>query len=216
MTENEIRQQVVGTVVGWLGLKSSDQSHKPIIDLYNSHLPHPRGYKMTLQADWCAATVSAVAIQLGLTDIMPVECSCSEMVKLYQKLGRWVEDDAYTPRIGDVIFYSWKDNGVGDNILAPNHVGIVTDVKGSSITVTEGNMGAGIVGMRTLQINGRYIRGFGIPDYASKADKPQSAPWYAKDWARATEMGLVDGTRPEDPVTRAEVATIVLRAIDAR
>ena len=213
MTETEIRQQVVLTIAGWRWLKSYDQSHKPIIDLYNSYLPHPRGYQMTLKADWCAATVSAVAIQLGLTDIMPVECSCGEMIKLYQQLGRWVEDDAYTPQIGDVIFYAWKDSGKGDNTLPPNHVGIVTGVNGTSLTVTEGNMGAGIVGERYLQVDGRYIRGYGIPDYASKAAKD---PWYAKDWARATEMGLVDGTRPEDHLTRAEAVTIILRAIEAR
>lgn len=212
MTENEIRQQVVDTVVGWLGRKQADQSHKPIIDLYNSHLPHPRGYKMTLQADWCAATVSAVAIQLGLTDIMPVECSCSEMVRLYQKLGRWVEDDDFVPHPGDVIFYSWRGDNVSDNQGWPRHVGIVTGVNGTSLTVTEGNMGTGIVGVRNIRIGAKDIRGYGIPDYASKVIKE---PWYAKDWARATELGLVDGTRPEDPVTRAEVATIVLRAIEA-
>ena len=35
--------------------------------------------------------------------------------------------------------------------------------------VTECNMSGGVVGQRKLTINGRYIRGYGIPDYASKA-----------------------------------------------
>lgn len=41
------------------------------------------------------------------------------MVRLYQELGRWVEDDAYVPSPGDVIFYDWQDSGVGDNAGQP-------------------------------------------------------------------------------------------------
>lgn len=223
MTEQEIRLKMVNTILAWVGAKKGDDTHHQIIDIYNSHKPLPRGVRMSYAMDWCAATVSAVGIANGLTDILPVECSCGSMIGLFQRIGRWVEDDAYTPWVGDVVFYSWSDDGVGDNVKAPNHVGLVTDVGAGYITVIEGNMGRpGMVGYRRIPVNDRYIRGYGIPDYASKADKPPmpnldtKEPWYAESWAQATELGLVDGTRPEAPVTRAECATIVLRAMMAR
>ena len=33
---------------------------------------------------------------------------------------------------------------------------------GNTITVIEGNMNGGVVGRRTLKVNGRYIRGFAL------------------------------------------------------
>lgn len=213
MTEQELRQNAVAVMRGWLGAKKGDATHKGIINLYNSHTPLPRGARMSYTMAWCAATVSAAAVAVGITDIMPRECSCGEMVKLYQALGRWVEDDNYTPSPGDLVMYNWADDGKGDCTGAPNHVGMVETVADGTFTVIEGNMGTeSCVGRRTMKIGGQYIRGFCCPDFASKA----TSPWYTQHWARATELGLVDGTRPEDPITRAEVAVIVLRALDTQ
>lgn len=214
MTEQTIRRKVEATVRSWLGAKKGDPTHHQIIDIYNSHKPLPRGVRMSYAMEWCAATVSAVAIVNGLTDIMPVECSCGEMMRAYQAMGRWVEDDDYVPQSGDVLFYAWGDNGKGDCAKAPNHVGIVETVNPElgTMTVIEGNMGRqSVVGCRTLDIGGRYIRGYGLPDYAVKADKPPvstsdtSAPWYAPAQAWAKDRKIADGTRPTDPCTRAEV-----------
>ena len=68
--------------------------------------------------------------------------------------------------------YDWQDNGVGDNTGWPDHVGMVETVAGNIETVIEGNMSGGVVGRRNLQVNGRYIRGYILPKYESKADKP--------------------------------------------
>lgn len=222
MTEQEIRQQVVATIQSWVGAKKGDATHHQIIDIYNLCRPLPRGVRMSYSMDWCAATVSAAGIANYLTDIMPVECSCGELIKLYQGLGRWVEDDAYIPQLGDLVMYAWSDDGKGDCTKAPNHVGMVTDVTGSTVTVVEGNMGSpSHVGTRQLQVNGRYIRGYCCPDYASKADKPPVSapeakdPWYAPAQAWATEMGLTDGSRPEEGCTRAEVWAMLKRYHEA-
>jgi hypothetical protein len=49
-------------------------------------------------------------------------------------------------------------------------VGIVVDVDGGTIKVFEGNKGTShVAGIREVAINGRYLRGFGRPNYASKA-----------------------------------------------
>ena len=179
MTETELRQKVAATAQKYLGCKESDGSHRKIIDCYNSHKPLARGYAMKYTDAWCATFVSAVSIELGLTDIMPTECGCPQMIALYQKLGRWQENENYTPKPGDVIFYDWQDGTdyvATDNKGSPDHVGIVVGISGSIITVVEGNKN-NTVGMRTVKINGKYIRGYGLPDYSSKsapADKPAS------------------------------------------
>lgn len=168
MTETQIRQRVVAAAKAWLGCNEADGSHRQIVDVYNSHRPLARGYALKYTDAWCAGFVSAVAIKLGLTDIMPTEVGVWNMIELYRKLGRWQESDSYVPKPGDVIMYAWSDNGVGDCTSGASHVGIVVSCDGKTITVIEGNK-ANAVGYREIAVNGRYIRGFGLPDYASKA-----------------------------------------------
>ena len=170
MTETQIRQKVVNQAKSWLGCKESDGSHRKIIDLYNSHKPLARSYAVKYTDAWCATFVSATSIACGYTDIMPTECGCGKMIELYQKLGRWEENDAYNPEPGDVVFYDWDDNGVGDNKGASDHVGIVEKVVGTTITVIEGNC-SNSVKRREIQVNGRYIRGYGLPAFEKKATK---------------------------------------------
>ncbi len=179
MTEAEVRQKVLSIMQGWVGLKRSNRSHAPIIDTYNRHKPLPRNYKVTYSDAYCATTVSAAAIKAGFTDIMPVECSCSYLIKEAQKKGIWRENDAYVPKPADEILYDWDDGAnyaTTNNTGNPEHVGMVEKVVGKDITVIEGNMNGGVVGRRTLKVNGRYIRGFITPDYASKASSASPAP----------------------------------------
>ena len=156
--------KVVAQAQAWLGKKESDGSHREIIDVYNAHKPLARGYKVTYTDAWCATFVSAVAIKLGYTSIIPTECGCPKMIDLFKSLGEWVENDAYTPKPGDIIFYDWYDSGIGDNTGSPDHVGIVEKVSGTTMTIIEGNKN-NAVERRTLQVNGRYIRGYGVPKY---------------------------------------------------
>lgn len=177
MTEKELRQKVVSTALAWLGTRENTAKHLEMLAIYNSQKPLPRGWKMKVADFWCAAFVSTVSLQCGLRDIMPTECGCPGMVRLYQELGRWVEDDAYVPCPADVVFYDWQDTGYGDNVGQPDHVGIVTACDGQTMTIIEGN-NANAVNKRVLAVNDRFIRGYGVPDFASKADgaEPQPAP----------------------------------------
>ena len=164
-------KEVVRQAQAWLGKKESDGSHKEIIDVYNSHKPLARGYKVKYTDAWCSTFVSAVAVKLGYTDIIPTECGCEKHIQLFKNIGAWVEDENRTPKAGDVIFYDWEDNGSGDNKGNSDHVGIVEKVSGNTITVIEGNID-NAVGRRTLKVNGRYIRGYGVPKY----DKEEATP----------------------------------------
>lgn len=175
MTESEIRKKVVDTAEKYLGCKESDGSHKKIIDVYNNHKPLARSYKVKYTDAWCATYVSAVGILCGLTDIMPTECGCGNMIELYQKIGRWKESDAYTPQPGDIIMYDWDDSGKGDNAGYPEHVGIVVSVSGDTMKIIEGNINDSC-GYRTMKVNGKFIRGYCLPNYASKATKKTEKP----------------------------------------
>lgn len=160
--------KVVEQAKAWLGKNEADGSHKAIIDIYNAHKPLARGYKVKYTDAWCATFVSAVAIKLGYTDIIPTECSCTRMIELLKKIGSFVEDDAYVPKCGDILFFCWSDSGVGENKSQPDHVGIVEKVVGDTIHVIEGNY-SNSVKRRTIRVNGKYIRGYGVPKYDAKA-----------------------------------------------
>lgn len=168
------RNVIVKQAQEWLGRKESDGSHKKIIDVYNSHKPLARGYKVKYTDAWCSTFASAVAIEVDYTKIIPTECGCGKHIDLFKESGCWVENDAYIPKPGDYIFYDWEDSGNGDNTGGANHVGIVEKVSGNTITVIEGNKN-NAVERRTLKVNGKYIRGYGVPKY--DADKePTSTP----------------------------------------
>lgn len=175
VTEAQVRQKIVDTATSWLGCREANGTHRPIIDLYNTYKPLPRGYKVKYTDSWCAAFCSAVAIAAGFTDIIPLECSCGNLITLFKALGRWVEDDAYIPAPGDFIFYDWNDTGAGDCTGWPDHVGIVAEVIGPMIKVIEGNKNDA-VDYRAIAVNERYIRGYGMPDYASKATVTAEVP----------------------------------------
>ena len=156
--------KVVEQAKSWIGCKESDGSHKKIIDVYNSHTPLARGYKMKYTDEWCATFVSAVSIALGYTDIIPTECGCQKMIDLFKKLGTWVENEDRTPAPGDIIFYDWQDSGSGDNTGWSDHVGIVVGVKWPFLKVIEGNYNDQ-VGYRVIPVGETTVRGYGLPEY---------------------------------------------------
>ena len=165
------RTAIVTQAQSWLGCKESDASHKKLIDVYNSHKPKARGYTLKYTDAWCSGFVSACAIACGATDIIPTEVGCGKYIALFKKMGIWVEDDAYVPLPGDIIFYYWNDSGKGDCKTGASHVGIVEKVIGDELTIIEGNY-SNRVKRRTLKVNGRYIRGYGVPQYAEEVYEP--------------------------------------------
>ena len=160
------RQAMIAKMQSWIGKNEVDGSFREIIDIYNSHTPRARGYKLQYSDEWCAGTVSAAAIATGNTDAVPLEVSCYYMIQGAKAKGIWVENDAYVPQGGDIILYDWQDSGVGDNTGNPDHVGVVEYTSGGIIHVIEGNNGEKVA-RRELSVNGRYIRGFIVPKYSN-------------------------------------------------
>lgn len=179
LSEEEMRLNTRASMIeqaqAWVGRNEADGSFKSIIDTYNSHTPLARGYELKYTDEWCAGFVSAVAIATGNTDNVPLEVSCPRMIQIAQNMGIWQENDGYVPSPADIILYDWDDNGNGDNTANPDHVGIVESVSDGVITVIEGNMSEK-VGRRSLDVDGRYIRGFITPEYKVGEDnEPQES-----------------------------------------
>ena len=206
MTEHELRARVCAQADRWVGKKESDGSHREIIDVYNRTMPLPRGYKMTYSDPWCAAFVSAVGYACGLSWWIFPECGCNPMIERYRKAGRWMEDDAYVPQPGDVIFYDWEDSGAGDDLGASDHVGIVIRVSDSVINIIEGNCGHAVQ-YTARPVNGRCIRGYGLPDYAAAAAEltaDESAGADAPDGPNPAVIEVLDPEPVSEPAAAGD------------
>lgn len=225
MNELELRNLFVDTARSYYGAEKGSAKHLEILDIYNSHDPLARGYKVTVNDAWCATFVSAMAIKCGLTDIVPTECSCSRMIQLHKGLGTWVEADNYIPEPGDLILYDWDDNGSGDNTGDPDHIGIVVRVTDGVIRVIEGNMYSA-VWHRDIKVDGKSIRGYCVPDFAAKAGKEEidmskfkdvkDGSWYEEAVDYCAEHGLMVGLSDDEfgvgqPVTREQLAAVAMR-----
>lgn len=141
-----------------IGIKEGSKEHKNVIDTYNKQDKLPQGYKVKYTDSWCATFISYLFLICKLNFCF--ECSCTRMIELAKKMGIWVEDDKFVPKMGDCVLYDWQDSGSADCKGTPDHIGIVENVTNAGIiTVIEGNF-HDAVGRRRISVNGRYIRGF--------------------------------------------------------
>ena len=76
---------------------------------------------------WCAVFVSWL---FDGTGICPKTASCAQMHEYFENNGQVVK----TPQVGDIVFFRYSTNN-----RRTNHVGIVVDVKGNTLTTIEGN-----------------------------------------------------------------------------
>ena len=160
----------------WIGRKEADNSHRYIIDLYNSYKPWARGYKVQYNDQWCDTTISALFIALNAVDLIGgTECGVEEHVKLFKKAGIWIEDGTITPKPGDIIIFNWGQT-TQPNDGYSDHIGMVESVSGGTITTIEGNY-QDSVARRRIAVGNGYIRGYARPKYGASAVTPQpSAP----------------------------------------
>ncbi len=164
--ESSLRMSLIQAAECYLGYNEADGSHRQIVDLYNAQDVLPMDYSLQYTDSWCAAFVSTVAMQCGLTDIIPTECGCERQIGLFQSLGCWEESDDIIPLPGDLIYYDWNMEQKGECTGWADHVGIVVGTKWPFLKVIEGNYDD-CVKYRYLLLNDIHIRGFAKPDYSA-------------------------------------------------
>ena len=217
MSEKAIRQKVADTALSLLGIKEGTAEHKRIIDIYNAQHKLPKGYAMSYDDAWCAATMTYIGIILEISNIILPECSCSRMIKLYDDKGWWMEADDYVPDLADIVMYDW-DAKKGECTGAPEHTGMIVGKKGNTLMVLEGNYD-NQVKIREICVEYIKVRGYCLPDYGSLARPFKDVPEdhiHAEGIAWGAEQGIVVGVgdgrfEPDRPVTRGELMTILHR-----
>lgn len=165
--EQQLRLDFIATAENWLDAREGSPEHMEILEIYNRFEPLAQGYIVKEEDNWCATFVSTVAIQQGLTDIIPTECGCQRQIGLFDNLGCWNEADDYIPLPGDIIYYCSEDkNPLSDCTGWSDHVGIVVGTCREYIKVIEGNCN-NAVAYRYIKLDSTGIRGFAMPDYSA-------------------------------------------------
>lgn len=185
VTDND----VLDVARSWLGYSEKNGKFIEILNVYNSHKPLARGYRMKTTDHWCDCFVSACAIKAGAVDLIGTEVGCGKHIDIFKKKGIWIEDGTIKPRVGDIILFNWDDR-TQPNDGSADHMGIVEQQYGSTIVCIEGNMNDK-VGRRTINVGWGYIRGFARPKYdavgtASTTIKKKSIDTIANEVVRGT------------------------------
>ena len=154
---------VLNVARSWLGHSEKNGKHTEIVNVYNSHKPLARGYKIKSTDSWCDCFVSACAIKAGAVDLIGTEVGCEKHIAIFKKKGIWNEDGRIKPQVGDIILFNWDDS-TQENDGHADHVGIVEQVYGNTIVCIEGNY-KDAVGRRTINVGWGYIRGYARPKY---------------------------------------------------
>lgn len=168
---------IIAVLRSWIGKSREKQTHKDIIDLYNSYTPHPRGYAVKYTDDYCATTVSAAFIACNaVSELGGIECGVERFIEdVFIPNKIWVEDGKIIPKVGYIVCYNWDDNTQPNDGLA-DHIGVIESVNKTKKTfvVIEGNMN-GVVGRRTVKFGWGNIRGFAKPKYAGSSSTGSTA-----------------------------------------
>lgn len=122
------------------------------------------GVGFNMAVAWCAIFVTWAMYTAGVAaSIVPYFASCDVGMNWFKKKGLFQNAKAYggnyTPKIGDIIFFSGSYNQNDST-----HVGIVTGVSGNTVKTIEGNT-SDAVHERTYDLSNKYILGYGTPDY---------------------------------------------------
>lgn len=212
-----LRDVLVRSAYEFVGTKEKSAGHQTIVDIYNSIVPLPRSYKVTVLDPWCAIFVSAMMHISGILDSIPVaECSCTKMLTMFKTNPNYgtvvtVKSDPLMELIsyGDLIFYGSKASPVGES----SHVGIVFSGANHEIATIEGNWRNSVY-MRRRPYD-KYVWD-GVEAYV-KIKFPDEV-WQgelaaAKDWAVVEELikGDEKGINWKEPVTLERLAVILHR-----
>lgn len=181
---------------------------------------------------WCVMFVMWVFHAVGLQALLPVKtASCGTLMRAAQEAGCWVTS-GFQP--GDVVVYDFPGGARTD------HCGIVESVTVSGVVAIEGNTSQagsqsnGGQVCRKTRTNSQIV-GAVRPTYQEEVmidvsrltDAEVLQLWsriqaaLAKQavseklrtgWEDAQALAITDGTNPNCPATRAQVAAMILRA----
>lgn len=209
MTKTEAIKRITDWACSQVGVKESgNNSNKFALDM---DVHHPNFYNGKKNgANWCAVFVhdgfvnvfgernALQMLYLPKDKNINYGASCSWCATYYSRANALFN----YPEIGDQILFG--------SIKEMNHTGIVVDVTKDKIKTVEGNAPDGVY----LKTYNRYASGclFGRPNWSVVDVEEKKSPWYLDELKKAVDLGITDGSRPDEPATRAESAIMALRA----
>ena len=124
--------------------------------------PYWSWYGFSSRVEWCCCFVSWCADRCGYIEsgVIPKFAGCAPAVEWFRERNEW-QDNTYTPKAGDIIFFDWQENGLTGTA---DHVGIVEKVENGIITTVEGNTGDSCA-ERHYAVGHFEIFGYGLPSY---------------------------------------------------
>lgn len=133
-------------------------------------------------------------------------------------MGIWLEEDGYVPRPGDWVLYNWQADKSGDDIGAPDHVGVVIGVEQGEILAVEGNYD-NAVKLRRFPRDWEKIRGYVCPKREEETMRYHTiteVPEYARTTIeKLTADGSLRGVS-EDDLGLSEELVRILVILDRR
>lgn len=156
-------KEYLDTCKKYLGTREGTANHKKIVDMFNSS--KLKTFPISYNDAWCAAFISAMAIETNMDKLIPISANCDEMYKKGVIMGIAISKDNWIPRIGDIVFYDWNLNGELD------HVGAVESINGINIHAIEGNKNDSVE-YRNINYKNGTITKILRPRYETEEKKP--------------------------------------------
>ena len=124
-------QKLLAVAETQLGYKESVLNFK--VDTEGNHKGYTRygAWYGDAYGDWCAMFVSFCLNYAGIDqEAIPQNANCASWVKELKELEIYEDADLYIPEAGDIVFFDQSDAD------KPNHVGIISEVRMGTKTVT--------------------------------------------------------------------------------
>ena len=148
------------------------------------------------RVSWCAAYVSWCANENGYIEsgIIPKSAWCNDFRTFAKARDQWKDGMAhggsYIPKKGDLILFQWGGSTGADL----DHIGIVTDSDGVTVSTVEGNSGDAVK-CNFYPIGSPFIIGYFSPAYPGNSDSGSNSGTgdYGEDQTAYTqaEMELI-------------------------
>ena len=176
----------------YLGTKEGGSKHKKIVNMFNSS--KLKTFPISYSDAWCAAFISAMAIESGCTDIIPISANCGEMYEKGVVMGIAIPKSKWFTKMGDIIFYDPNLNGELD------HVGVVETMSKDIIHVLEGNKNDSVA-YRDIYYKNATITKIIRPRYKT-ASKKKSYKNYCDTAIRVRNGDYGNGGEREDKLEK--------------
>ena len=141
--------------------------------------------------EWCAMFVSFCLDRADVPEYaFSRDASCAQWISELRYMGLYANRSACEPAPGDLIFFDWDGDQHSD------HVGIVSDVRASTVETIEGNSGRS-VRRRSYALDDSQIMGYGLLNLAYENYLAENADTAADD-AAADDTAAADEPIPVD------------------